>query len=561
MATPESTARLVDQFGKPIDRSVLREPQTSRIASLDSSYLAPMLDGLTPARLASTLRQADNGDLLAQHRLFADMEERDAHLNAEINKRKLAIIGLDWSIMPPRGASAAEQKHADWLTEVLTDAADPIEDLFLALMDGVGHGFAATELEWRREGAELLPAFHPRPQEWFRLDRTRRELRLHDNSADGARLAAFGWVFHTHGKPKTGYMGRMGLHRVLVWPFLYKSYAIGDFAEFLETFGLPIIVGKYFSGASQEERASLMRAVTALGHDARAIMPAEMELEIQKIVGGGEKSPHLAMVDWADRAQSKAILGQTMSAEAKGSGLGSGNADLHREVRHDILLADARQIAGTITRDLLYPLLALNRGGVDGLRRCPRLVFDTSEGEDLQGFADALPKLSAIKMRIPVAWAHDKLKIPIADEGQEVLGAAPEPGPPASTPSSPAGPAQKPAAAMHAAPGGGRGGSGIAALTTTTAPDEDPTPATLLADRLQLESADAWRAVLDHVEQLVASATSLEALQESLINAYGGLPLDDLRAVMAGGFAVAQLAGLADVRDEAARQGFDAGAG
>lgn len=414
---------IVDQYGKPIDKAVLADPQTARVAGLQNAYLASNLDGLTPARLAATLRAADAGDLLAQHRLFADMEERDAHLFAEAAKRKSALLGLDWTIEPPRNATPAEKAHAEWLTEVLTNAVDPIEDLILLLMDGVFHGFSAVELEWRREGSELLPAFLPRPQEWFRLDRLRREIRLRDASADGASLKAFGWVFHTHGKAKTGYAARMGLHRVLSWPFLYKSYAIGDFAEFLETFGLPIIVGKYFAGASDEEKASLMRAVTALGHDARAIMPADMQLEINKIVGG-EKSPHLAMVDWADRAQSKAILGQTMSAEAQAGGLGSGNANLHSEVRHDILVADARQIAGTITRDLLYPLVALNRGNLSGLRRCPRFVFDTGEAEDIKLFAEALPELVGVGLRIPVSWAHDKLRIPSPAEGEAVLKVA-----------------------------------------------------------------------------------------------------------------------------------------
>lgn len=420
-------AKIVDQHGNPIDQGALKEPQTSRVATLRNEFLQPMTDGLSPARLAAVLRAADNGDLTQQHRLFADMEERDAHLAAEMNKRKLALLGLDWCIEPPRNATAAEKAHAEWLTEVLTDAVDPLEDLILALMDGVGHGFAPVELAWRNEGGELLPSFNPRPQEWFRLDRARRELRLRDQTMpDGAELQPFGWVLHTHGKAKTGYAGRLGLHRVLVWPFLYKTYAIGDFAEFLETFGLPIIVGKYFSGATPEEKASLMRAVTALGHDARAIMPAEMQLEIQKIVGG-EKSPHLAMVDWADRAQSKAIVGQTMSAEAKGSGLGSGNADLHREVRHDILEADAREIAGTITRDLLYPLIALNRGNIDGLRRCPRLVFDTGEAEDIKLFAEALPELVGVGMTIPVEWAHDKLRIPQPNGDEAVLRVATPP--------------------------------------------------------------------------------------------------------------------------------------
>lgn len=412
---------IVDQFGKPVNASVLREPQTARIAALQNEYLTGTLDGLTPSRLAATLRAADNGDLIAQHRLFADMEERDAHLYAEMSKRKLALLTLDWHIEPPRNATAAEKAHAEWVEEVLKDSPDPFEDLVLALMDGIGHGFSPVEIEWRREGKEMLPVYHPRPQEWFQLDQLRRDIRLRDQSVDGAALAPFGWVFHTHGKAKTGYAARMGLHRILSWPFLYKAYAIGDFAEFLETFGLPLIVGKYFSGASDDEKASLLRAVTALGHDARAIMPADMQLDIQKIVGSGDSSPHLAMVDWADRSQSKAILGQTTSAEAKATGMGSGIADQHREVRQDILEADARQIAGTLTRDVVYPLIALNRGNIDGLRRSPRVVFDTGEAEDIKLFADALPELVGVGMQIPVRWAHDKLRIPEPDGKEPVL--------------------------------------------------------------------------------------------------------------------------------------------
>jgi phage gp29-like protein len=538
--------RLVDQYGQPIDRGALAEPQTSRIATLQNEYLSGQLAGLSPAKVASTLRAADDGDLWAQHRLFSDLEERDAHITAEMGKRRRAPLTLDWTIEPPRNPSAAEKAHAEWLTEVLTDAADPFEELLVACMDGVGHGFAPVELQWMRSGKELLPAFHPRPQEWFRLDTTRRELRLRDSSADGAPLQPFGWVLHTYGKAKTGYLGRMGLHRVLVWPFLYKAFAIGDFAEFLETFGLPIITGKYFSGATDDEKASLLRAVTALGHDARAIMPAEMELEIQSITGNGSTSPHLAMVDWAERSQSKAILGQTMSAEAKSTGIGSGNADLHDEVRHDILKADARQIEGTITRDLLYPLIALNRVGIDSLARCPRMVFDTGEPEDLAAYADSLPKLVAVGMnKIPVAWVHAKLRIPEAADGEETLAMPAAAAGGSGKTKSKTGvtsPDDEPPAALAA----------LAANKLAAAPSADQAPATLLADRLQIEAGSAWKSVLDHVERLVQEAGSLDDLQASLLAAYDGLPLDDLRQVMATGFAVAQMAGLADVRDEAA---------
>lgn len=52
--------------------------------------------GLTPKRLRNILELADQGDILEQHLLFADMEDRCEHLAAEMGKRKRALLTLDW---------------------------------------------------------------------------------------------------------------------------------------------------------------------------------------------------------------------------------------------------------------------------------------------------------------------------------------------------------------------------------------------------------------------------------------------------------------------------------
>lgn len=516
--------KIVDQYGKPLERIVLDEPQTSRVSMLQNQYLTPMLGGLTPARLARTLQEADQGNLIEQHRLFADMEERDGHIRAEMDKRKSAIVGLEWDIVPPRNASAAEKAAADWVREALQDAVDPIEDMLVAMMDAVGHGFAPVELEWRREGGELLPAFHPRPQEWFRLNQDRSQIRLQNDTVDGDPLQPFGWVMHTQGKAKTGYLGRMGLHRTLVWPFLYKAYALGDFAEFLETYGLPIIVGKYFAGATAEEKASLMHAVTALGHDARAIMPQEMTLEVQKVTGGAGESAHLAMMAWAERSESKSILGQTLSAETGQKGGGSfALGKVHNEVRHDIRDGDARQVGATLTRDLVYPMVALNKGGIDGLARCPRFVFNLSQAEDLTAYADALPKLVGVGFRVPRAWAQEKLHIPAAKDGEELLAVV--------------------------VPQGGATPAALAAQVPAADPVRPADGPTAAVDALATVTAPAWSALIDSVKAMVDQATDLTALQRDMVATFGGAAPDAMVDLMAAAFALAALKGISDVQD------------
>ena len=184
--------KLIDQYGKPIDSAALREPQTARVATLAHFMVESQLDGLTRARAARILRQADEGDLLAQHQLFDDMYDRDAHLRCEFDKRSGAVLGLDWSVEPPTDATAAEKKAASAVESLLRDAVDDLEDVITTMMDGVGHGFAPIELEWQRLGADWLPRFHPRPQTWFRLSQDRRRLTLADGSPDGAAPTPMG---------------------------------------------------------------------------------------------------------------------------------------------------------------------------------------------------------------------------------------------------------------------------------------------------------------------------------------------------------------------------------
>lgn len=415
-------AQLLDIHGNPLRRETLREPQTARLAGLHREFAEHPARGLTPARLAAILQDAEQGNLQCQAELFADMEERDAHLYAEVSKRKRAVLGLDWRIEPPRNPTPKETADADYLEELLQDL-DGWEELLLDLLDGIGHGYSAVEMEWQLYGREWLPKrFHHRPQGWFQLDRDNQDaLRLRDLSGMGAELQPFGWLLHRP-RARSGYVARGGLHRVLAWPYLFKHYATRDLAELLEIYGLPIRLGKYPNGTGDAEKATLLRAVTELGHSAAGIIPESMAIEFVKAAEGSSE-PFLAMMSQCDASISKAVLGGTLTSQTSDSGGGAyALGKVHNEVRHDILAADARQLAGTLSRDLLWPLLTLNRPGDADARRAPRLVFDLREPADLTAMAQALPALVKIGVQVPASWAQDKLGIPLPAAGERVLG-------------------------------------------------------------------------------------------------------------------------------------------
>lgn len=505
-------SRILDpRTGEPFRLADIQgEPQTARVGSLHQEFANHPTRGLTPPRLASILQAAEQGDMLAQCDLFDDMEEKDAHIFAEMQKRKLSLLGLDWDIAPPRNADKHEERAADLVREILHDMQN-LEDVILNMASAIGHGYSCQEIAWQRLGKEWLPdAIDFRPHRWFTVDQeTRSELRLRGVTMDGDPLQPFTWIVHRH-QARSGYITRSGLHRVLAWPFLFKNYSLRDLAEFLEIYGLPLRLGTYPTGATDAEKATLLRAVVNIGHAAAGIIPEGMGIEFKEAAKGAA-DPFQVMMDWCERSQSKAILGGTLTS---GTGEGTNTnalGNVHNEVRRDLLVADAKQVASTLTRDLIFPIVALNVGGIHSLRRCPRFRFETDEEEDMNTRAERDSKIYQMGFE------------PTEEYVQETYGEGWVKRPPSS-----------PFAPLR----------GVVALKGTGAPVD-------VADnqlaRLQTEGDAVIEGWVEQVCELMMEVDSLEALRDRLLELYPKMDASQFAEVMGDALAAAHLAGRYDI--------------
>ena len=557
-------SRLLDHEGNPIDLAALREPQTSHVAELQREFELHPARGLTPDRLARILNDAEIGNLLDQLDLADDMEERDAHLYAELSKRRGAITALDWSLEEPEGANAAEKSWTaqirEWLGDIDAEAngvTGGMGVVIASMCDAMLKGFAPQEMVWSEREGVLLPKITLQPQRWFTTSANRRGYLLRSKAMTpalpglppvrGEALQPYAWLFHVH-PARSGYVARMPLARVLFWPYLFKNYSTRDLAEFLEIFGLPLRLGKYPAGASDTEKRTLLQAVTQIGHNAAGIIPQSMALEFQAAAAGTDV-PFLAMMQYMDAAESKAILGQTLTASEGQNGT-QALGNVHNEVRMDIRAADARMVEETLFRQLIMPLATLNIAGVDA-RRLPRLCLDTGEAEDLALYAENLPKLAAAGLKIPVKWAQDKLRIPEPEGGEEVLSA---PAPPVAAVGAPgaAGDLQPGTATPAAKPGEKSKPAAKAALATALPAAAPPRDA---IDELVDDALADWQPLmapmveplLTEISKAVAAGESLEAFAArlpALIDLLDGKPLAEK---LARANFVARLAGEADL--------------
>ena len=526
-----ATSRILGPDGQPIPMPDLEEPQTSRLLHLQRELQTHPTRGLTPSRLAKILDAAETGDLVAQFELFEDMEEKDGHIAAEMGKRRRACV-LDWDVVPPEGADAAEKKIATQLGELLMEIPD-FEDMVFDLTDAIGKGYACLEIEWHRvEGYWVPKTITHRPQSWFTLHRGyRQELRLRtwamQDGVPGEPLRPLGWITHVH-KAKSGYLERAALFRQLVWPYLFKNYSVGDLAEFLEIYGIPLRIGKYPASATEKEKATLLRALASIGHNAAGIIPEGMLIDFQDAATGDPKAFEL-MISWCERNQSKVILGGTLTSGADGKSSTNALGNVHNEVRKDLRDGDVRQANTTLTRDLVYAMAALNGLAPNGLRRSPLFRLNAQEREDLATFSEALPPLVNMGVRPPIAWVHERLGIPVAQGNEPVL-------------MPPAPPAPKATAAATAV---------LPAVTRTASPGELPPPQQM-QPQLATALAPAVGAWIDQVRELVQRAQSLAEIRDGLDALLPGMTLDQYAAAMAVALRAAEMAGRYEVLQEAA---------
>jgi phage gp29-like protein len=61
--------------------------------------------------------------------------------------------------------------------------------------------------------------------------------------------------------------------------YLFKNYDLKDWVSFAEVFGLPLRLGKYQPGASDEDKTALMQALIQIGADAAGIIPDGTSIE------------------------------------------------------------------------------------------------------------------------------------------------------------------------------------------------------------------------------------------------------------------------------------------
>lgn len=425
--------------------------------SVADRWLAPSVRWYTPQMVEHIVRDAQAGNLQSQWELFDLMEATWPRLQGNLKKLKEKVCAMEWRIEPFRTRGEKPSKDAEVRANALEDALwamrpnparseNDFEGLVFDILDAWGKGISVQEIYWERRTIGGKASVVPRATKivptrcygYGNQNDSPDELMLSVDAVKGNQPRAgdnSNWMpfppekfLIAIAKQKSGHPAGSALLRCLGFFWAAQNFNWEWFLNFSQLFGIPIRWAQYSPNIDPGSIAAIKAMLAEMGSAGYGAFPAGTQLEILESVKASAEGPHERFIAAGEKLCDILILGQTLTTDVGSSGsraLGT----THEATLSDREKAVARFVSSVINGQLIPAWCKLNYGNDD---ECPNYCVETGEEENKKTVADTLEVAQRIGVKIPAAFAHERLDIPEPRDGEAVLEASirPIPGAP-----------------------------------------------------------------------------------------------------------------------------------
>lgn len=337
----------------------------------------------------NALRSADGGRVKSLYDLYDDLLI-DAVLSRNWNKRVEAITNAELVFQLEDNESSDD---VDGLMETLS-----WETTLTAIMGYKSHGRFGLECDFSNGfSAHIIPPKH--------INLEKQCILINDSDDTGVDYLSNPNLIVLGDKRDFGLFLRTA-------PFaIWKRGGFGDYAQWLEIFGMPQRVGKY-SSYDPQSRILLEQALQNAGSAPWCVIPKETDVETVNNTGSGSSGTSFNEFRKACNEEMLiSLTGNTLTTIAGDKGARS-LGEVHKGVEEALNKADMRFVQKVLNTYFL-PMLEARGYKVNG----GKFVFPDAV-EPLT--VDEIISLSDV-IKIPTWWVYDKFGIPSPNDGDDIL--------------------------------------------------------------------------------------------------------------------------------------------
>jgi len=341
----------------------------------------------------------------------------DAHVIGEVRSIRAGLLSYEWKLQLG-GENPADVAAYELCQKIFSQKPGHglrWNDITWTMAHAVFKGFAVHQINWKKEGAFLVPdELKDWKQDRFVFDvENQLKVLTKDSRINGEETDPRKWLVTRHMASYSNPYG-VALMSSCFWPYTFKHSGYKYFVKFCEKYGMPWALGKYKAGIDdKKQEQDLADQLADMVEDAVGVFPDTTEIELTTQSVSGELV-HERLIRISNAEISKALTSQTLATEINGNGSRAA-AETHRGREQSTNESD-REIIEDTYNQLLELVTQLN---FPPNTNPPKFEFYKEE-EARREWGDVF-NIARNYMEIPKQFAHDRMQIPMPVKGEDIL--------------------------------------------------------------------------------------------------------------------------------------------
>ena len=254
-----------------------------------------------------------------------------------------------------------------------------LNSIIADILDAPLFGFQVHEIIWKfseLSAGRLIPAqLVARPQEIFAFD-TSGELVLKPTfGQEMQKVPEYKFLLSTFEANPLNPYGQ-GLLSKCYWHVTFKNSGIRFWVNYMEKYGMPLLIGQYTRGSTQAESEKLAEALAEMTEDTVIVTPMDINIDIKEAARNSSVELYRELIQHCNAEISKTILSETLTTELHSGSFAA--AQTHFRVRREVVAADTKIVENTLNQLIRYAV-QINFGS----KRTPKFNFVVNDSDNM----------------------------------------------------------------------------------------------------------------------------------------------------------------------------------